>query len=139
MKKIYNTKEEQLQARRNKRRDILGRKISDSKEKFILKTESGCWEWLGQKWPGGYGYVRVKGKTIPAHRYIYSWYKEEIDPTLIACHTCDNPGCVNPDHIFLGTQADNMRDMVSKGRSLSRRGKDNPNYRHGRNIKNKED
>ena len=78
--------------------------------------ESGCWIWMGylNKW--GYGRLRRNGNKILAHRAAYEEYKQLIPNGLLACHTCDTPSCVNPDHIFIGTHADNMRDAANKGR-----------------------
>lgn len=117
MRKLYFTKEEVLAARRNRRnpRDILGRTQEQYKEKYIIKDVSGCWNWIGCKDRGGYGYVRIGKIQIGAHRYIYTLYKGEIGDKFVL-HTCDNPSCVNPEHLFLGTQTDNMQDMISKGR-----------------------
>jgi len=124
MKKIYFTHEEKLAARRARRRDNKGLTTFDYKWDWIKKTKGGCWEWLGQKWRTGYGYVRFredgKVKTTAAHRYIYKIHKGEFNETLNVLHTCDNPSCVNPNHLWLGTHTDNMRDMVAKGRHVKR-------------------
>jgi len=124
MKRIYSTKEERLAARRARRKDSKGLSKFDYKWKWIDKKEGECWEWLGQKWRSGYGYVRfrVDGiiKHTPAHRYLYVVHKGEFDLSLNVLHACDNRGCVNPDHLFLGTQKDNMQDMVAKGRHVKR-------------------
>jgi DNA-binding Xre family transcriptional regulator len=72
----------------------------------------GCWLWTGAK--DGCGYGRYGNDA--AHRFSFALHKHEIEPGLCVMHTCDEPSCVNPDHLTLGTQADNMRDMASKGR-----------------------
>jgi hypothetical protein len=76
---------------------------------------SGCWEWMGCVNGWGYGIININGKTWRTHRI--SWMLAHGEwPNLFVCHKCDNPKCVNPDHLFLGTHNDNMRDMVSKDR-----------------------
>lgn len=79
--------------------------------------DSGCWEWQGGCNPGGYGQVCYK-KTFLAHRVAYSIYYQVWDIKLKVLHTCDNPPCVNPFHLFLGTQAVNMTDKATKGRAI---------------------
>lgn len=82
----------------------------------INKTPSNCWEWTGSRLPKGYGQFRALGEQY-AHRVSYILkYRVDIDG-LVVCHRCDNPPCVNPEHLFIGTLDDNMRDMVLKGRS----------------------
>lgn len=78
-----------------------------------------CWLWLGHKSSKGYGGVQVDGLSKKAHRVAYELVNGPIPEGLYACHTCDNPSCVNPAHIFLGTQHENMADMVAKGRLVS--------------------
>ena len=88
-------------------------------ENFLLKvkiSESGCWEWVGSKLKDGYGHFHVNRVGIPAHRYSYKFYKGEIPDGCVIRHTCDNPSCVNPDHLQVGTQKENYDDSKMKGR-----------------------
>ena len=78
------------------------------------EPNSGCWLWTGTVNRQGYG--RWGKKSRYAHRLVYETRHGAIPPGLCALHKCDNPCCVNPDHIFLGSRADNTRDMYAKGR-----------------------
>lgn len=66
-----------------------------------------------------YPYIGVDGKVFREHRYVWTLTHGQIPAGLVVCHTCDNPRCVNVEHLFLGTQADNLRDMDAKGRRVS--------------------
>ena len=83
--------------------------------KLTLRTP-GCWEWQGTKDKNGYGKMRIGGRrTGRAHRI--AWMLEHGDPgPLLVCHHCDNPGCVRPSHLFIGTALDNNHDRIAKGR-----------------------
>ena len=79
-----------------------------------------CWEWRASKVTSGYGQIKGQapfGKRLKAHRVSYEIHKGPIPDGMFVMHTCDNPGCVNPDHLRAGTHSDNMRDMASKKRS----------------------
>lgn len=79
-------------------------------------TDSRCWNWTGPRRDGGYGRFRVNGVKTEAHRYSYEIHKGSIPNNQLICHRCDNPSCVNPEHLFVGSVIDNVRDMVNKGR-----------------------
>lgn len=81
------------------------------------RHETGCWLWVGAKKPGGYGNAWVDGHYENAHRLAYRLFIGPIPPGLHVLHRCDNPPCVRPDHLFLGTDADNTDDMWKKGRN----------------------
>lgn len=100
------------------------------------KGDDECWEWNGQRqnphkgknndW-GNYGLFYYKDKTRKAHQVSYELAHGEIPDGMFVLHKCDNPPCVNPNHLFLGTTTDNMKDMVSKGRNVCRIGSENQN------------
>lgn len=75
-----------------------------------------CWEWKATTITGGYGHFGLNGELVLAHRFSYSLVYGEIPEGMCICHHCDNPGCVRPSHLFMGTRSDNARDMVAKGR-----------------------
>ena len=82
----------------------------------IGKTESDCWIWRGAR-SRGYGIVQIeRGQFQRAHRLVYEMLEGAIPAGKILCHRCDNPSCVNPQHMMVGTMADNTADMFSKGR-----------------------
>ena len=80
----------------------------------------GCWEWTGTRAATGYGVLYVHGKQVGAHRFAWERANRRSVPAgMHVCHTCDNPICVRPDHLFLGTPVDNAHDMWRKGRNPS--------------------
>lgn len=89
--------------------------------KHVSKTDT-CWLWMGAKRGGGYGEFRIGSykdgtrKMVVAHRFSWELHNGAIPKEMQVCHNCDVRNCVNPDHLFLGTQVDNMQDMHSKGR-----------------------
>mgnify|MGYP001611995870 CR=1 FL=1 len=90
-------------------------------QKVPNKPAGACWEWTGSKVPNGYGHMNCKRPDGTrhheyAHRLAWTIWRGVIPQTIHVLHTCDNPGCVNPDHLFLGSPHDNTRDAVNKGR-----------------------
>ncbi len=86
----------------------------------MIPTDSGCLGWVGQIGTTGYGVININGRMLGAHRVAWALAYGEIPPKVFVCHRCDNPKCVNVEHMFLGTNADNVADMVTKGRHRPR-------------------
>ena len=104
----------------NKRNKSVDPKIRFSSGYAV--ADNGCWEWQKGKDEKGYGVLHVDGKQEKAHRFSWKLYNGEIPVDdsyhgTMVCHHCDNPACVNPDHLFIGVAKDNVLDMVSKGRN----------------------
>lgn len=91
----------------------------------VEKTEGGCWEWRGARIPQGYGtfHVRALGqdRRVYAHRMSYLWANGTIPEGMDVMHTCHNRGCVNPDHLTVGTRKENMQSSAADGRKLGRK------------------
>jgi hypothetical protein len=98
-------------------------------EKYMPEPNSGCWLWTATVDEDGYGKMRIGGRGTPSLRATHvslMLVGRPVPSRLQACHRCDNPCCVNPDHLFIGTGVDNMRDARAKGRFPSVRGSKNP-------------
>lgn len=91
--------------------------------KDIIITKNKCWQLTKFLTIRGYGRIAVKDKSILAHRYSYKIFKGNIPKKLLVCHSCDNPKCINPDHLWLGTNADNALDKSQKKRGNQPSGK----------------
>lgn len=94
---------------------VRSQNLADRILGHISITATGCWEYTAARDRSGYGRVRWQGSTFFAHRLAYQLWVGP--PPEAVCHACDNPPCVNPAHLFGGTQQDNVRDMVQKGRA----------------------
>lgn len=108
-----------------KKRDPQGKMVvsEDVLKRFaqkVMVAENGCWEWIGANDRSfGYGILTVNKNRIRTHRLSWKFFHGEIKNGLCICHHCDNPLCVNPDHLFSGTQLDNIKDMELKNRRVS--------------------
>ena len=91
-------------------------------EKFWSRVDKGdedeCWEWMGAVSSSGYGSFQIRGRNWLPHRFSWIFHNGEVNSELFVCHHCDNKLCVNPKHLFIGTQRDNMLDMLDKGRGV---------------------
>jgi hypothetical protein len=96
--------------------------------RFWTKVDKGgdCWEWTGARHPQGYGLIRTMTGMNRAHRVSYEISNGAIPTGLMVRHKCDNPSCVNPEHLAIGTALDNVHDRVARGRSADRRGERHP-------------
>jgi hypothetical protein len=114
------------------KREIQKARHKPLSERFWDAVEVGprndCWEWRNYRNALGYGVIGVGGKPKLAHRIAWELSNSKAVPNgALVCHKCDNPACCNPSHLWLGSNNENMQDMVSKGRSRSLRGAENPN------------
>lgn len=90
-----------------------------NKERLLAKIvidSGGCWKWTAGAFDSGYGAISVGGKMRKAHRVAYEAFVGTIPLGMCVCHRCDTPCCINPDHLFLGSHADNTADMLAKER-----------------------
>jgi len=102
--------------------DIREKDIQRFWNKVNVGDLDDCWEWQGSKSFDGYGRLSVSGKTIASHRISWVISNGKIPKDLCVLHRCDNPGCVNPNHLFLGTRKDNVYDAMRKNRRANVQG-----------------
>lgn len=99
-----------------------GLSVAERFLKYVKKTPS-CWEWIGMRDANGYGRLNVHDLPELAHRLSWQLSVGAVPVGKCVLHKCDNPSCVNPEHLYLGTQVDNIADMFQKGRGHMRRGR----------------
>lgn len=97
---------------------ILDESLKDRLLKRTKKTD-GCWLWSGTLTKQGYGHIRWKKRTLLCHRVSYCFFIAPFNKNICCLHHCDNPSCVNPNHLFLGTNKENMNDRDRKGRHVA--------------------
>ena len=99
--------------------------ILERLESKSIKLENGCWEWHGARDSGNYGHICIDSKSEKAHRVSWTIHNGPIPDGMKVLHSCDNPPCWNPNHLFIGIQQDNITDMQVKGRAPIRFGTNN--------------
>lgn len=95
-------------------------------EKYKVAKSTNCWEWTGTFANSGYGQLKVFGRMVSAHRYSYELHNGHIPDGMCVLHQCDNKTCINPDHLTLGTHAENLREAAERG--LMPTGEAHPNF-----------
>lgn len=90
--------------------------LEDVWKRIDKKEEDDCWEWMGFKNQKGYGRMSINKKLHSCHRIVYELIHNSVPKGMLVCHSCDNPSCCNPRHLFLGTNKDNINDMKNKHR-----------------------
>jgi len=90
--------------------------------KFEINQNTECWNFVGAKDKNGYGKKYYQKKHMRAHRVSYLIHKGQIPEGFLVCHKCDNPSCINPEHLFIGKNIDNVKDCMRKGRWMKQEG-----------------
>jgi hypothetical protein len=111
---------------RTKRYDIFNKNPIEKLLNNIRKDQNDCWNYIASTNNEGYGYIRVNGKRTKAHRISYEHFVGPISDGAFVLHKCDNPACVNPDHLYVGTQLDNVKDMYIHGKKKNMHSRYNP-------------
>lgn len=105
-------------------------------KKIKFGDDNDCWEWQAAQTPDGYGVIGIgRGKLHYVHRLVFEATVRPLNEGELVLHSCDNPSCCNPKHLFAGTHLINMRDKEQKGRGNHATGERNGSYKHGRYAK----
>lgn len=104
----------------------VARDVFDRLFEKTAVQDNGCWDFTGHLNAYGYGTIAFNNRSVLAHRMAYILCVDDIPTDMNVLHTCDNPACVNPEHLFIGTQIDNIIDMTTKGRNFIPSGINNP-------------
>lgn len=101
--------------------------LKDRILRSIVVDDNGCWIWQERLNSDGYGIMSILSRQRPVHRVVYKEWVGDIPEGKEVCHTCDVRNCCNPEHLFVATHLENVRDMIRKGRKFSTKGSNNPN------------